>query len=73
MGFEMRKKRRFEKVKEFATRMKKVHKETEAVLKKSQEEMRKYTDRKRSKVEEYRVGDWVLLSTKDLKYQMKGR
>jgi len=35
--------------------------------------MRKYTDRKRSKVEEYRVGDWVLLSTKDLKYQIKGR
>jgi len=57
MGFEMRQKRRFEKVKEFATRIKKVHKKTEIVLKKSQEEMRKYTNRKRSKVEEYRVGN----------------
>ena len=71
MGFEMRKKRRFKKAEEFATRMKKVYEETEAVLKKSQEEMRKYTDRKRSKVEEYRVGDQVFLSTKDFKYQMK--
>jgi len=35
--------------------------------------MRKYVDRKRSKPEEYRVGDWMLLSTKDLKFQMKGR
>ena len=32
--------------------------------------MRKYVDRKRSKLEEYKVEDWVLLSTKDLKYQM---
>ena len=35
--------------------------------------MRKYVDRKRSKPEEYKVEDWVLLSTKDLKYQMQGR
>jgi len=73
MGFEMKKKRKFEKAEEFMMRMKEVHEEAEVGLKKSQEEMRKYTDRKRSKVEEYRVGDWVLLSTKDLKYQMKGR
>jgi len=68
MGFELRKKRRFERVKEFATRMKEVHKEAEMALKKSQEEMRKYANRKRSEVEEYRVDNWVLLSTKDLKY-----
>jgi len=40
-------------VKEFAMRMKEVHKEVEVALKKSQEEIRKYTDRKRSKTEEY--------------------
>jgi len=68
MGFELRKKGRFERVKEFATRMKEVHKEAEMALKKSQEEMRKYANRKRSEVEEYRVDNWVLLSTKDLKY-----
>jgi len=73
MGFEMKKKRKFEKAKEFMMRIKEVYEEAEVGLKKSQEEMRKYTDRKRSKIEEYRVGDWVLLSTKDLKYQMKGR
>jgi len=33
--------------------------------------MRKYTNRKRNKVKEYKVEDWVLLSTKDLKYQIK--
>jgi len=73
MGFKMRKKEKFKKVEEFTTRMKEVHEEAEAALKRSQEEMRKYADRKRSEVEEYKVGDWVLLSTKDLKYQMKGR
>jgi len=30
--------------------------------------MRKYTDRKRSDIDEYKVGDLVMLSTKDLKY-----
>ena len=35
--------------------------------------MRKFTNRQRGKGEEYRVGDLVLLSTKDLKWQMKGR
>jgi len=35
--------------------------------------MRKYANRKRSDVEEYEVGNLVMLSTKDLKYQMVGR
>ena len=35
--------------------------------------MRKYVDRKRGEVDEYKVGDLVMLSTKDLKYQMTGR
>ena len=51
--FKMRKKRKFEKVEEFVTRIKEVHEETETMLRKSQEEMRKYTDRKRSETEEY--------------------
>jgi len=73
MEFEIRKKRKFEKVEEFVKRMKEVYEETETVLRKSQEEIRKYADRKRSKPEEYRVGNRVLLSTKDLKFQIKGR
>jgi len=43
------------------------------VLGKVQEDMRKYADRKRSDVDEYRVGDLIMLSTKDLKYQIVGR
>jgi len=35
--------------------------------------MKKYTNRKRGKVNKYKVGDLVMLSTKDLKYQMVGR
>ena len=35
--------------------------------------MKKFADRKQGKGEEYRVGDSVLLSMKDLKWQMKGR
>ena len=68
IGFKMRKKGKFEKTEEFATRMKEVHEEAEVALRKSQKEIRKYANRKRSKVEECKVGDWILLSTKDLKY-----
>ena len=38
-----------------------------------QKEIKKYIDRKRVEVDEYKVGDLVMLSTKDLKYQMVGR
>ena len=73
MGFEMKKKRKFKRAEEFAKKIKEVYEETEVVLRKSQEAMRKYANRKRSEPEEYRVGDWMFLSTKDLKFQMKGR
>ena len=43
------------------------------MLGKAQEEMKKYADRKRGKVDDYKVGDLVMLSTKDLKYQMVRR
>jgi len=35
--------------------------------------MKKYADKKRLDVEEYKVEDLIMLSTKDLKYQMVGR
>ena len=73
IGFKIRKKEKFERAKEFVIRMKEVHEKAEVVLRKSQEEMKKYANRKRSEVEEYQVEDWVLLSMKDLKYQMKER
>ena len=42
-------------------------------LQKAQEEMKKYTDRKRGEVDNYKVENLVMLSTKDLKYQMVRR
>jgi len=63
MGFELRKKGRYKGAERFAERMKKVQEEAKATLQKAQEDMKQYTDRKRGEVEEYRVGNLVLLST----------
>ena len=73
MGFELRKKGKFEEANKFVERMQEIQEEAKAALGKAQEDMKKYADRRRGEVEEYRVGDLVLLSTKDLKYQMVGR
>ena len=53
--------------------MKEIQEKAKVVLRKAQEEMKKYTDRKRVEVNDYKVGDLVMLSTKDLKYQMVRR
>jgi len=60
-------------VEKFMEKMKEIQEEAKAVLKKMQEDMRKYANRKRSDIDEYKVGDLVMLSTKDLKYQMVRR
>jgi len=73
MGFEGRRKGKYEATGKFIEKMKKIQEEAKAALRKVQKEMKKFADRKRGKSEEYRVGDLVLLSTKDLKWQMKGR
>ena len=52
----------------FTKRIKEVQGEARAALAKAQEDMRKYADRDRSEAVEYKVGDLVLLSTKDLKW-----
>ena len=43
------------------------------MLGKAQEEMKKFANRRQKEKEKYRVADLVLLSTKDLKWQIKGR
>jgi len=73
MGFEEKRKGKYEVAGKFVERMKKIQKEAKAALGKVQEEMKKFTNRRRREEEEYRVGDIVLLNTKDLKWQMKGR
>ena len=72
MGFEGRRKRKYEAAGKFVERIKKIQKEAKAALGKAQEEM-KFENRRQREEEEYRVGDLVLLSMKDLKWQMKGR
>ena len=71
--FEERKKRKYEGAEKFVMKIKEIQKEAKAALGKTQEEMKKYMDRKRKEVDEYKVEDLVMLSTKDLRYQMVGR
>jgi len=67
MGFEGRRKGRYEVVGRFVERMKKIQKKAKAALGKAQEEMKKFANRRQREEEEYKVGDLVLLSIKDLK------
>ena len=73
MGFERRKKGKYKGVEKFIEKMKEIQEEAKAVLGRVQEEMKKYIDRKRGEADNYKVRDLVILSTKDLKYQMVGR
>jgi len=73
MGFEGRRKGKYEAAEKFIEKMKKIQEEAKAALEKVQEEMKKFADRKQGEGEEYKVRDLVLLSTKDLKWQMKGK
>jgi len=73
MGFEGRKKGKYTGAEKFVEKMKEIQEEAKAALGKAQADMKKYADKKRSNVEKYKVGDLVMLSTKDLKYQMVGR
>jgi len=49
--------------------MKKVHEEAGAALKKAQEDMKRQADRGRKETEDWKKGDRVLLSTKDLVFK----
>ena len=54
---------------EFVERLKKVQEEAGAALRKAQEEMKRYADRKRKETEEWKKGDRVMLSMKDLVFK----
>jgi len=73
MGFEERKKGKYAGAEKFIEKMKEIQEEAKVALGKVQEDIRKYANKKRSDIEEYKVEDLVILSTKDLKYQMVGR
>jgi len=73
MEFKGRKKGKYEGAEKFIEKMKEIQKEEKATLSKAQEEMKKYADRKKGEVDNYKVEDLVMFSTKDLKYQMVRR
>ena len=70
MGFDIRKKGKNEKAEEFVREMKERHEEARAALVKSQEEIKRQVDRSRKEAEKYRVGDKVLISTKDFSAEL---
>ena len=73
MGFEERRRGKFETAGKFVERIKKIQEKAKVALEKVQKKIKKYIDRKQREGEEYKVENLVLLSTKDLKQQMVGR
>jgi len=71
MEGDIRKRGKVEKATEFVERMKKVHEKAEATLKKTQEDMKRQANRGRKETEEWKKGDRILLSTKDLVFKEK--
>ena len=69
MGEDIRRKGKVEKATEFVEKLKRVQEEVGAALKKTQEEMKRYADRNRKETEEWKKGDRVMLSTKDLVFK----
>jgi len=73
MSFDIRKKGKNEKAEEFVREMKEKHEEARAALVRSQEEMKRQADKSRKEVEEYRVGDKVLISMKYFLMELRKR
>ena len=69
MGEDIRKRGKVEKAMEFVERIKKVYEEAVAALKKAQEDMKRQANRRRKETEEWKKGDRVMLSTKDLVFK----
>jgi len=57
MGGDIRRKEKVESATAFVERMKKVQKEAEATLRKTQKEMKRYANRGRKETEEWKKGD----------------
>ena len=69
MGGNIRTKGKVEKAMEFVEKMKKVYEKAGAALKKAQEDMKRQVERGRKENKDWKKGDRVLLSTKDLVFK----
>ena len=69
MRGDIRKKGKVEKAGEFVERMRRIHKEAGAALKKAQEDIKRQADKGRKETKNWKKGDRVLLSTKDLVFK----
>ena len=66
---DLRRKEKVEKTTEFAERIRKVQGEAVAALMRAQEEMKRQVDRGKREAENWKVGDRVMLSMKDLLFE----
>ena len=66
---DIRKRGKVESAMEFVERMKKVYEEAGAALKKVQEDMRRQTDRGKKETKNWKKGDKIMLSTKNLVFK----
>ena len=73
MDFDIRKKGKNEKTEEFVKEMKERYEEAKAALVKSQKEMKRQADRNRKEAKEYRIGNKVLISTKNFSKELMKR
>ena len=69
MGGDIRKKGKVEKVMEFVEKMKQVQEEAGAALKKVQENIKRQADKGRRESKDWKKGNRILLSTKDLVFK----
>ena len=69
MRGDIRRKGKVKKTTEFVEKLKRVQEEAGAALKRTQEEIKRYVDRNRKEIEEWKKGDRVMLSTKDLVFK----
>ena len=69
IGIDLRRKEKMEKAMEFVERMRKIQKEIGVALMKVQEEMKRQVDRGKKRAEEWKIGDKMILSMKDLVFK----
>jgi len=69
MGGDIRKRGKVEKATEFVERIKRVHEEVRAALKKVQKDMKRQADKGRKETEDWKKGNRIMLSMKDLVFK----